>query len=141
MAIFLHTAAYTHRPAEIFQGKKCSDVNDPHVKICSEAGRSKRFKDYPKDPKNLSVLTFNFQLFDVEIKYGLLQLCEGLAFLHDSVKLLHRNISPESIILNHQGAWKIFGFDFCLQNTQPNGVNPNWDFPLNDAMASDALRY
>ena len=88
-----------------------------------------------------SVLTFNFQLFDVEIKYGLLQLCEGLAFLHDSVKLLHRNISPESIILNHQGAWKIFGFDFCLQNTQPNGVNPNWDFPLNDAMASDALRY
>jgi len=82
----------------------------------------------------------DYKLFDVEIKYGLLQLCEGLAFLHDSVKLLHRNISPESIILNHQGAWKIFGFDFCLQNTQPNGVNPNWDFPLNDAMASDALR-
>ena len=81
-----------------------------------------------------------FQLFDVEIKYGLLQLCEGLTFLHDSVKLLHRNVSPESIILNHQGAWKIFGFDFCLLNTAGHGVTPNWDFPLNDAMASDPLR-
>jgi len=54
----------------------------------------------------------DYKLFDVEIKYGLLQLSEGLHFLHDSVKLLHRNVSPEAIIVNHQGAWKIFGFDF-----------------------------
>lgn len=43
-------------------------------------------------------------------------MAEGLAFLHNDVKLLHHNISPEVIILNHLGAWKIFGFDFCILN-------------------------
>lgn len=82
----------------------------------------------------------DYKLFEVEIKYGLLQLCEGLAFLHDSVKMLHRNIAPESIILNQQGAWKIFGFDFCLPNKAVSGAPPVWDFPMGDAMSSDALR-
>ena len=44
------------------------------------------------------------------------QLCEGLSFLHDSVKMLHHNLSPDSIVLNEAGAWKIFGFDFALPN-------------------------
>ena len=51
-------------------------------------------------------------LFEVEIKYGLQQLTEGIIFLHNDVKLLHGNLCPESIIINQQGAWKIFGFDF-----------------------------
>jgi len=46
----------------------------------------------------------------------LLQLGEGLAFLHSDVKLLHRNLCPESIVMNVHGAWKIFGFDFCALN-------------------------
>lgn len=71
----------------------------------------------------------DYKMFDVEIKYGLMQLSEGLAFLHDSVKLLHRNISPESIIVNHQGAWKIFGFDFCIPNMAPANQPPVWPFP------------
>ena len=58
-------------------------------------------------------------LFDVEIKYGLQQLIEGLIFLHNDVKLLHGNLCPESIIVNQQGAWKIFGFDFCITNQNP----------------------
>ncbi|KAJ4437518.1 hypothetical protein ANN_17663 [Periplaneta americana] len=58
----------------------------------------------------------NYKLYEVEIKYGLLQVGEGLAFLHSDVKLLHHNICPEVIIVNQQGAWKIFGFDFCIHN-------------------------
>ena len=50
------------------------------------------------------------------------QLCEGLTFLHDSAKLLHRNLSPDSIVLNEAGAWKIFGFDFCLTNQSTGGL-------------------
>lgn len=45
------------------------------------------------------------------------QLCEGLAFLHNEVKLLHRNISPESIIINANGAWKLIGFELALQGS------------------------
>jgi len=63
-------------------------------------------------PTNLK----DYKLHDIEIRYGLLQLGEGLAFLHSDVKLLHRNLCPESIVMNVHGAWKIFGFDFCALN-------------------------
>lgn len=39
----------------------------------------------------------DYKLFDVEIKFGLQQLTEGLIFLHNDVKLLHCNLCPESI--------------------------------------------
>ncbi|XP_056635195.1 SCY1-like protein 2 [Diorhabda sublineata] len=75
-------------------------------------------------PANIS----DYKLFDIEIKYGLLQVTEGLAFLHNDVKLIHRNISPESIVINTQGAWKIFGFDFCVINTNPPNITSNFPF-------------
>ncbi|XP_074605507.1 SCY1-like protein 2 [Brevipalpus obovatus] len=65
-----------------------------------------------------------FEFYDVEITYGILQISEGLAFLHSDAKLLHRNISPENIILNKKGSWRLAGFDFAV-----SPVNPN-DFPL-----------
>ncbi|XP_028027574.1 SCY1-like protein 2 [Bombyx mandarina] len=70
----------------------------------------------------------NYKLFELEIKYGLMQIAEGLAFLHNDVKLLHRNVCPESIIVNQQGAWKIFGFDFCVANQNSVGAAPYWPF-------------
>lgn len=84
----------------------------------------------------------DYKLFDVEIRYGVVQLCEGLAFLHNEVKLLHRNISPESIIINSNGAWKLAGFELCVQGsadgttysfrdydgTLPPVINPRLDY-------------
>ncbi|KAM9312834.1 SCY1-like protein 2 [Gastrophryne carolinensis] len=60
------------------------------------------------------------KLYDVETKYGLLQVSEGLSFLHSSVKMIHANLTPENIILNKSGAWKIMGFDFCNPSVNPN---------------------
>lgn len=88
-------------------------------------------------PKPVPPHIRDYKMFDVEIKYGLLQVCEGLSFLHDSVKMIHRNISLGSIILNESGAWKIFGFDFCLINTAAMGQPPTWSFPLPDQTASE----
>ncbi|XP_049872710.1 SCY1-like protein 2 [Pectinophora gossypiella] len=79
-------------------------------------------------PQPIPKILVNYKLFDVEIKYGLMQIAEGLAFLHQDVKLLHHNICPESIIVNQQGAWKIFGFDFCVANQSPAGSEPFWPF-------------
>ncbi|XP_077328419.1 SCY1-like protein 2 [Lithobates pipiens] len=59
------------------------------------------------------------KLYDVETKYGLLQVSEGLSFLHSSVKMIHGNLSTENIILNKSGAWKIMGFDFCNPSVNP----------------------
>lgn len=69
-----------------------------------------------------------FKLHEIEIKYGLLQLTEGLAFLHSDAKLLHKNICPESIIINKEGGWKIFGFDFCVLNQNVSDPTPQWPF-------------
>ncbi|XP_072033608.1 SCY1-like protein 2 isoform X2 [Amphiura filiformis] len=59
------------------------------------------------------------KLYEVEIKYGLLQVTDALKFLHNDVHLIHGNISPESIILNSNGAWKLTGFDFCIASSTP----------------------
>ncbi|KYN44375.1 SCY1-like protein 2 [Trachymyrmex septentrionalis] len=75
-------------------------------------------------PANLK----GYKLLDIEIRYGLLQLGEGLAFLHGDVKLLHRNLCPESIVINVHGAWKIFGFDFCALNQNSDGKQPSWSY-------------
>lgn len=53
------------------------------------------------------------QLHEIEIKYGLIQIMEGLQFIHTDMKMIHRNICPESIVINVEGGWKIFGFDYC----------------------------
>ncbi|KAJ8965033.1 hypothetical protein NQ314_004431 [Rhamnusium bicolor] len=75
-------------------------------------------------PANMS----DYKFYDIEIKYGLLQISEGLAFLHNDMKLIHKNISPESIVINSQGAWKVFGLDFCIHNTSPPNGIPNYPF-------------
>ncbi|EFO20697.1 SCY1 protein kinase [Loa loa] len=59
-----------------------------------------------------------FELLDIEIRYGLFQVVEALSFLHIDVRMMHRNISPESVIINEKGEWKLAGFDFAVQATQ-----------------------
>lgn len=79
-------------------------------------------------PQPVPTHLVNYKLYELEIKYGLMQIAEGLAFLHNDVKLLHHNICPESIIVNQQGAWKIFGFDYCIINQNSTGAAPFWPF-------------
>ncbi|XP_026319330.1 SCY1-like protein 2 isoform X3 [Hyposmocoma kahamanoa] len=87
----------------------------------------------------------DYQLYDLEIKYGLTHIAEGLAFLHNDVKLLHRNVCPESILVNQQGAWKIFGFDFCIANTAGPGAETFWPFqeycPANHHLTQPSLDF
>ncbi|XP_043260358.1 SCY1-like protein 2 [Colletes gigas] len=80
-----------------------------------------------------------YKLHEVEIKYGLWQLGEGFAFLHGDVKLIHRNLCPESIVVNSHGAWKIFGFDFCALNQSMEGNQPVWSYVEYDMSNSSAV--
>ncbi|CAN9508496.1 unnamed protein product [Ophioblennius macclurei] len=68
----------------------------------------------------------DYKLYDVETKYGLLQISEGLSFLHSGVKMVHGNLCPENIILNKSGAWKIMGFDFSISSTNPSDAEPKY---------------
>lgn len=66
------------------------------------------------------------KLYEVEVKHGFVQIGEGLVFLHNNVKMLHGNINPETILVNEQGTWKIFGFDFCVLNSSSADAEPFW---------------
>ena len=73
----------------------------------------------------------------VEIKYGLLQLAEGLSFLHNDARLFHGNLTPENVIINHKGEWKLGGFHFCCyaQYTSSAQVNMYYHITLVHAHA------
>ncbi|KAK9976118.1 hypothetical protein ABG768_021324 [Culter alburnus] len=67
-----------------------------------------------------------YKLYDVETKYGLLQVSEGLSFLHSGVKMVHGNLCTENIILNKSGAWKIMGFDFSISSSNSSDAEPKY---------------
>lgn len=88
--------------------------------FCSLANVLGKLENTPQPlPKDL----LDYSLFEIDIKYGLMQLGQGLAFLHNDAKLLHHNLCPENVVINEQGAWKIFGFDFCSHSV--SAVDPN----------------
>lgn len=70
----------------------------------------------------------NFRLHEVEIKTGLLQLAEALAFLHTDARLLHRNVCPTSVVINKEGGWKLFGFEYSVTASAPSSSGPAWSF-------------
>ncbi|TKR80660.1 hypothetical protein L596_014699 [Steinernema carpocapsae] len=87
----------------------------------------------------------NFELLDVDIRHGLFQLAEALTFLHIDGKMLHRNVCPDSVIINEKGAWKLAGFDFSIQGTVGSSGKPSfemleWD-PRTVPVVQPALDY
>ncbi|CAF0763821.1 unnamed protein product [Didymodactylos carnosus] len=84
----------------------------------------------------------DFKLYDVEMRFGLSSLCEGLTFLHNEVKLLHRNISPDTIIINSTGAWKLAFFDWAIQGSADGTNYPFRDYDCNvPALINPRLDY
>ncbi|XP_017753145.1 PREDICTED: SCY1-like protein 2 [Eufriesea mexicana] len=81
-----------------------------------------------------------YELLDIEIKYGLLQIAEALLFFHESCKFLHRNVCPASIIITKRGTWKLSGLEFIEKvnevpmisqpwtNRMPKMTQPNLDY-------------
>ncbi|KAK3696568.1 Protein kinase domain-containing protein ppk32 [Vermiconidia calcicola] len=53
------------------------------------------------------------EIDELDIQKGLLQLGKGLEFLHESAGLVHANLTPEAILVNAKGDWKISGLAFC----------------------------
>ncbi|KAH8829604.1 other/SCY1 protein kinase [Flagelloscypha sp. PMI_526] len=71
------------------------------------------------------------QLDEVEIQKGILQLCNGLTFMHSSAQLIHSNLSPESIIINAKGDWKISGLGLTIP-LLTDGKPTKWEYPSYD---------
>uniref|UniRef100_A0A9J2P300 Protein kinase domain-containing protein n=1 Tax=Ascaris lumbricoides TaxID=6252 RepID=A0A9J2P300_ASCLU len=59
----------------------------------------------------------------LEMKLGVLQIIDGLSYLHNSVKMLHGNLTPSAIYVTTSRLWKIAGFAFSVSAKEP-GVFP-----------------
>jgi SCY1-like protein 2 len=55
----------------------------------------------------------DFEIDELEIQKGLLQVAKGLEFLHESAGLVHGNLNPEAIYINAKSDWKISGLGFA----------------------------
>ncbi|PVG01690.1 hypothetical protein CPB86DRAFT_823321 [Serendipita vermifera] len=71
----------------------------------------------------------SMELDEIEIRKGVLQLAKALAFLHQSAKLVHTNITPYTVMINVAGDWKLAGFGHTVPLTQPDGSPTRWEFP------------
>ncbi|XP_061943452.1 SCY1-like protein 2 isoform X1 [Apis cerana] len=69
-------------------------------------------KQTSSTPSHRAPFTKEYELLDIEIKYGLLQITEALLYLHGTRKVLHRNVCPASIIITKRGTWKLSGLEF-----------------------------
>lgn len=79
------------------------------------------------------------QLDEVEIQKGLLQVARGLEFLH-TAKMVHQNLSPDSILINAKGDWKLAGFSFLTPLELPGGGGKTpWTFPDYDPSLPPAM--
>ncbi|POY75418.1 hypothetical protein BMF94_1488 [Rhodotorula taiwanensis] len=74
----------------------------------------------------------DLELDEVEVQKGLSQLGKGLQFLHESAKLVHGNLTPEAVIINAKGDWKLSGFGLSQPLFSPEGAPAKWEFPSHD---------
>lgn len=64
---------------------------------------------------------------ELEIQKGLLQIAKGLEFLHEQAGLVHGNLTPDAIFVNHKSDWKISGLAFsgpASDSTKPSSMPP-----------------
>lgn len=90
-------------------------------RVESSIQKSSNLVDLTQDlgPKDSDYEQDSCQLDDIQIKAGLLQVCDGLNFLHN-VKILHRNLCLDNIFVDSNNTWKIGGFDFCCNQATTN---------------------
>ncbi|XP_053393916.1 SCY1-like protein 2 isoform X3 [Mercenaria mercenaria] len=53
------------------------------------------------------------EFLELEIKYGILQITEGLSYLHGTEQIIHRNVCPQSVLVTKTGSWKLAGLGFA----------------------------
>ncbi|CAJ0576069.1 unnamed protein product, partial [Mesorhabditis spiculigera] len=75
---------------------------------------TKEYMAFAAEPiyANLENLIPDEGIDKLEMKLGVLQLIDGLSYLHNSAKILHGNLCPQSIYVTTSRLWKIGGFSF-----------------------------
>ncbi|CAH9073024.1 unnamed protein product [Cuscuta epithymum] len=75
----------------------------------------------------------------LEVKHGLLQMAETLDFLHNNAHLVHRSISPETVLITSNGAWKLAGFGFAVTAQSSSDPSNMQSFHYAEYDAEDSI--
>lgn len=77
------------------------------------------------------------EIDELEIQKGLLQVAQGLEFLHESAGLVHGNLTPEAIYINAKSDWKIAGLGFAGPPDNSNSQNTLPPLSLSEVLYHD----
>ena len=72
----------------------------------------------------------------LQIQKGILQIAHGLSFLHTQAKLVHNNLSPDAILINSKGDWKLG----ALNMTTSLESTDRWSFPEWDSRMPESVQ-
>ena len=77
------------------------------------------------------------EIDELEIQKGLLQVAQGLEFLHESASLVHGNLTPDAIYINVKSDWKIAGFGFAGPPDNSNSPSTTATLSLSEVLYHD----
>ncbi|EIW72720.1 hypothetical protein TREMEDRAFT_70798 [Tremella mesenterica DSM 1558] len=100
------------------------------ILLSAVSGSSKRQNGQSRPPGMEG--TEEVDLDEVEIQKGTLQIAKGLRFLHQQARMVHLNLSPEAILINSKGDWKLSGLGLTTPLTQPDGSATKYVYPEGD---------
>ena len=107
---------------------------DDQEKAGGVAGRPSRFVVEESDGQRRRR---ELEIDELEIQKGLLQIAQGLEFLHESASLVHGNLTPEAIFVNIKSDWKIAGFGFAGPPENSNSQSNLAPLSLSEALYHD----
>lgn len=94
------------------------------------------FETEPITTSLSAILESKFALDELEIKLGLIQLCEALNFVHSTAQQVHLNLTPNSVMICHPD-WKLAGFAFAVMQNQMSGTKRFYDPTPATSFSSD----
>ena len=107
---------------------------DDQERAGSVSGRPSRFVIEDADGQNRRR---ELEIDELEIQKGLLQVAQGLEFLHESAGLVHGNLTPEAIFVNVKSDWKMAGFGFAGPPDESTTQSTMAPLSLSEAMYHD----
>ncbi|KAK6991193.1 SCY1-like protein 2 isoform X2, partial [Biomphalaria glabrata] len=98
--------------------------------------------NYERLPAVISPEIKEHEFIELEIKHGIVQITEALAYLHNTEHLIHCNICPQSILLTRKGNWKLMGFGFAekIKDGKEGCIGQAWTTKI-PKMAQPDLNY
>jgi SCY1-like protein 2 len=101
---------------------------DDQEKAAGVGGRSSRYVVDGPDGKGKR--RRDIEIDELEIQKGLLQIGKGLEFMHESAGLVHRNLTPDAILINAKVRFSYLDWQYGVIKTCTGRLENIWPWVL-----------